>query len=355
MKNVVILFSSFMMIVLMLLGCGEVTAQTVGWAIGTDTTGTPAIVNTKNGGQSWQLQGDLSAWKGQSGCDISAVDEMTAWAALGDGTPGTRGAILYTTDGGDNWVSQQFPDTLIDGIKGIKGLSQSEAWAASLHGTILHTVDSGTTWTVIPHPTAPINQVNRIDAQGTNVWIADSYGDIVHTTDIGQNWRSERLPKGDNPLTVHAYSPQFVWASGAVLELNPAFYRTIDSGSTWNKVIRVGIMDHLDDVCAADPDDAWAVQNGDETNGNIWCVHITEQGQPEAKNVSPPLLFGYMPGGVTCMDAEEAWVVAQKGMPIDVKKPKGIILYKNKDEDWVQQEAPIHVCYWKISFAGARR
>ena len=145
----------------------------VGWAIGWDEKYTAAIAHTADGGLTWQAQGDLSAWTGVQGNDISAVDDQTAWAALGSGGPGdASAAILHTTDGGATWVTQTIPVGLSGGMKSVKGLSRGEAWAASLTGTILHTIDGGNTWNVVPHPTAPITQVNRMDAMGANVWIA---------------------------------------------------------------------------------------------------------------------------------------------------------------------------------------
>jgi photosystem II stability/assembly factor-like uncharacterized protein len=238
----------------------------------------------------------------------------------------------------------------------VKGLSRDEAWAASLGGTILHTTDGGTTWNIVPHPTAPITQVNRMDALGTNVWIADAAtgGAVVHTQAGGLTWRAEYLPN-DSPLTVHAFSPLAVWGSGSDINRNPSFYRTVDGGDQWVKFKELGALDHLDDVCAASPDDAWGVQNGDGVSGDIWRVHVAGDGTLEAKNVSPTELAGYTPGGVTCLDTRVAWVVAQKGVPPDPTKPLGIILHTVDGEHWVQQSAPTQVRYWKVSFVGARR
>ena len=94
----------------------------VGWAIGDDVTGVPAIVHTTDGGLTWQAQGDLSAWTGVEGNDISAVDDQTAWAALGSGGAGdTLGAILHTTDGGATWVTQTIPPGLDRWDQGCEG------------------------------------------------------------------------------------------------------------------------------------------------------------------------------------------------------------------------------------------
>ena len=341
---------------------------TVGWAIGQgETINTVVIVHTVDGGVTWQEQGDSSAWMGQ-GNDISAVDKQTAWAVLGSAGK-TGGAILHTRDGGATWAMQAIPADLSGGIKAVKGLSRREAWAASLGGTILHTTDGGHNWNIVPHPTVPIVQVNRMDAIGTNVWIADSdkAGAVVHSQDAGRTWhrrenqfppewRAEYLPDGDSPLTVHAFSPSAVWASGANIDKNPTFYRTVDTGVQWEKVITVGGGDHLDDICAASPDDVWGEQNGDGGSGSIWRVHVERDGTPDAKNVTPPALHGYTTGGVSCLDTRVAWIVGKQQAKVDTNKPLGIILHTTDGGGtWMQQSAPNLVFYWKISFAGARR
>ena len=361
MKKNVVRVAVLTMFILLVIGCGknnDPATPHAGWAIGRDATDTAVIVHTADGGLTWQVQGDSSAWTGREGCDISAVDDQTAWAAFCSGPSETSGLILRTTDGGASWVTQTIPAGLAGGIKGVKGLSRNEAWAASLGGAILHTTNGGATWNIVPHPAAPITQVNRMDAICTNVWIADAAagGAVVHTQDGGLTWRTESLPNGDSPLTVHAVSPLAVWGSGSDLNQNPTFYRTVNGGNQWVKVVTTGAFDHLDDVCAGSPGDAWGVTNGNGVNGNIWRVHVFADGTPEVKNVSPPELASYTPGGITCRDANVAWAVAQRGATADPTKPLGIILHTvDGGEHWVQQAAPAQVRYWKVSFVGARR
>ncbi len=331
---------------------------TVGWAIGHKADGTPAIVHTSNGGQTWQEQDHPVARAGYVANDVSAVDEQTAWVALGGGPAETHGALLHTTDGGATWVSQTIPTGLRGGIKGIKALSRSVAWAVSLGGVILHTTDAGNSWNIVPHAGAPITQANRIDAFRTNdVWIADASptGALVHSTDGGITWRREELWNDgtrEAPLVVHAFWPRFVWASGTA---SATFYQTRDGGNTWTKVVSVGGLDHLDDLCAASTRDVWGVQNGDGVSGFIWRVYVAPDGTPTATNVTPAALNGYTPGGVTCVDARTAWVVAARGVRTAPIQPQGIIMHTVDGTNWVQQNAPADISYWKLSFVGARR
>jgi photosystem II stability/assembly factor-like uncharacterized protein len=337
----------------------KAVALRVGWAIGTGDDGAPVIVNTTDGGTTWTRQKSSPAWVGLDATDISAVDEQTAWAALASAPGEVRDAILRTTDGGATWINRQLPAGVMGGVKSLKGLSRTEAWAATLAGTVLHTTDGGATWAVVPHPDAPIEQVNRMDVIGANVWIADAArsgagGAVVHTADGGATWRRELLANEgapDSALTVHAYSPATVWGSGT---RSATFYRTLNGGDRWDKAANVGGSDHLDDVCAADPDDAWGVMNGGGVDGRIWRVHIAVDGTPESHDITPAGFGGYMPGGVTCLDDRIAWAVAQQGL-LDPAKPRGLIFRTTDGQNWVQAAAPTDIAYWKISMVGARR
>ena len=203
-----------------------------------------------------------------------------------------------------------------------------------------------------------MTQVNRMDVILPHIWIADSDmdgGAIVHSADGGATWRRELLTNEgevEGPLTVHAVSPTVVWASGTK---SLSFFRTLDGGATWEKVITVGGFDHLDDICASSAADAWGVQNGDGVNGHIHRVYAPVGGAAEHFMPTPPAMQGYTPGGVSCVDSHTAWVVAPKGVPPDPARPTGLIFFTTDGQTWTQATAPGDIRYWKVSMAGARR
>lgn len=331
-----------------------------GWAIGTDPSGTAVILHTADGGAHWTAQGDKTQWQNRNGNDISAVDEQTAWAAMEGSNTDSAGTIVHTTDGGITWYTQTLPSVVEHGIKGIKGLSRDVAWAASLDGVILHTTDGGTTWTAVPHSSAPITQVNRIDAIGNNIWVADVGGGdhgIVHSPDNGLTWRQEVLPVvlGNNgPLALNAFSPTVVWAAvNAQLD----FYRTVDGGLHWEKPVQFGGLDNdLDDLCAAAEDRAWAVYNlNGGMGGTIYRVQTHPGSAPTVEQFNP--IPGYMYEGVTCLDGNTAWVAGYRGSNVGADKPRGIILGTvDGGAHWTSQslsETDFEI--WKISFVGAHR
>lgn len=333
------------------------TPVRVGWAVGDGDDGLPGIVHTTDGGLTWTRQPVAAAMPSLDAGDISAVDEQTAWAAFVADSGVTFPYVLHTTDGGATWITQTLPAGVIGGVKSIKGVSRTEAWAATLDGVILHTTDGGATWTVIPHPGIAITQVNRMDVIPPHIWLADAANDgaIIHSMDGGATWRREVITDAgatQGPLTVHAVSPDAAWASGT---RSLSFFRTVDGGANWEKVVTVGGFDHLDDICASSAVDVWGAQNGDGVNGHIHWVDAPPGGAVEHGVAVAPALQGYTPGGVSCVDSRTAWVVAPKGVPLDPAKPRGIIVLTTDGQNWVQATAPADIRYWKISMAGARR
>ena len=363
-----IIWAMLLGIVFSALGCsddnnGSVVTGPVGWAIGHRLDGTPdgtaAILYTCNGGQTWEEQGDPALWTGMTGNDISAVDEWTAWAAVG-GNNG--GAILHTSNGGLHWYRQPLPTGMTDAVKGIKGLSQKVAWAVTLTGIVMQTLDGGATWVIIPHEGITMKQVNRMDVKGEDIWIAD-YGSgekgMIHSPDFGLTWRRETVTNPDpsipgfGPMAVSIVSSQIVWAA---TRPQADMYRTQDGGSIWRlDAPDISGPNDLDDICAPNADMAWAVQNhSGESGGDIISVHL-EDGKVISEIMDPTHQYQYE--GVTCFDDKTAWVVGFKAHGVSQDLPEGVILHTaDGGSSWTNQTLSANdISLWKISFVGAHR
>lgn len=349
-------------IVLTMNGCGDddnTITRPAGWAIGWHPDNTAAILYTRNGGETWEEQGNTSQWTGMSGNDISAVDELTAWAAVGSGDG--RGAILHTTDGGTNWSLQPLPAGVSDVVKGIRGISRSVAWAVTLGGTVMRTLDGGQTWVVVPHDGATIKQVNRMDVKGEDIYIADvgsgAMG-MIHSADAGRTWRQEYLPgvdpkPGCGPMCVSIVNAQVVWAA---IRPEANIYRTVDGGSSWHlDAPRVSGPNDLDDICAPSADMAWTVQNISGMNGGrIISVRLVN-GQV-VTDIMDPMGGKYQYEGVTCSDEKNVWVVGFKSYSAEPGLPDGVILHTADGNAWTSQPLPVKDAgLWKVSFVAAHR
>ncbi len=338
-------------------GCGDdsetPSSGPVGWAIGTRTQDESAvIVHTANGGSSWEVQGDTSRWTGHDGNDISAVDNQTAWAALG----GEEGLIVHTTNGGVTWDIQNLPEAMPGGAKGIKGINRDEAWAVGIRGPVMHTLDGGQTWVVAPTGIT-FRQVNRMDVLGDDIWIADQgNGDsgMIHSADHGQTWRQEQLPSvepGNGPMTATIVNAKVAWTT---VNFQGDIYRTQDGGTTWNlDAPAVSGPNDIDDLSAVNDHEVWAVQNLSGGNeGHVMKVTIVGS-QVEKKDW---WFNDYVYEGVSSFDGSTAWVVGFRAMGVDPSLPDGSILHTSNGETWTSQPLPVNdVGLWKVSFAGARR
>jgi photosystem II stability/assembly factor-like uncharacterized protein len=341
-------------------GCGSAPQPLeTGWVISSDS---PAVIlHTADGGQHWSAQGNSALWAGYSGNDISAVDDNTAWAARGGALGAAKGGkILHTNNGGAEWSEQPLPEGM-GLIKNIKGLSRNVAWAVSLDGTVLRTTTGGNIWTIVPHPSVPIHQVNRMDALGipsADVWIADDQGKhlgMIHTPDNGVTWRQEYVPYEIRTPGVHmvsGYSSMVAWAA---VWGNGDLFRTLDGGETWEKVATVGGLNDLDDMCAVSADTVWVVQNhSGESGGTIFHVRL-QDGQSVVDSFNPASNYTYE--GLACADDQEVAVVGFRSVGSDPSLPAGVIVStKDGGQTWFNQPVPVNDAhFWKVSFVGARR
>ena len=316
-----------------------------------------AIAHTTDGGLTWQAQGDLSAWTGVEGTDINAVDDQTAWAALGSGGSGaTLGAILHTTDGGVTGGHAGHParphrrDQERKGPQPQRSLGRLvDGRDPAHHRRRRHLEDHPPSFG--PHHSGQPHGCDRRTRLGRRCgrWA------VVHSPDGGSTWQAIPLPD-DSPLTVHAFTPQAIWASGSDIDVNPSFYRTLDGGEEWIPVDHLGAL-IIWTMCAPPaPMTPGACRMAMASAATSGGGHVAEDGTPEATKVSPPELGGYTPGGVTCLDANVAWVVARKGVVPAPGKPLGLTLFTvDGGEHWVVGTGPTNIRYWKVSFAGARR
>jgi photosystem II stability/assembly factor-like uncharacterized protein len=349
------------LVLLLLWGCGDGGGSadytsSAGWAIGDDTDDTAVILHTDNGGETWEVQGNTSFWEGHYCCDISAVDNETAWAALGPNLAGEGGMILHTGDGGLTWSVQTLPCAIPEGVKGIKGVSREEAWAVGLNGPVMHTNNGGETWEVVPTPGIVLRQVNRFDVLERDIWIAD-FGNgengMIHSPDGGMIWRQEYLPgvdDGHGPMTASIVNKEVAWTS---VNMQGELYRTLDGGLTW-KIDAPGLSgpNDIDDVCAVSVNEAWAVQNT-SGGGHVMLVRIAGDDVIKSDWDFPDYVYE----GVSAFDGRCAWIGGYRGMRSPAELPRGSILHTDDSgETWISQMLPVNdVDIWKLSFVGARR
>ena len=161
-----------------------------GWTVGADI-----ILNTNNGGTSWQVYVDRDNVV-DTLYGVTFADTSKGWA-IGSGDY----KILYTDDAGVHWSPQSNPSTqpLLD----VAFADASHGWAVGVGATIVHTANSGATWTKQSIGTDRVLHGVDFWDVNTGVVVGDS-GVVFTTTDGGANWE-ERVSGTNNDLLKVSY------------------------------------------------------------------------------------------------------------------------------------------------------
>lgn len=197
------------------------------WIVGFEGT----LFYTSDGGENWQSQDP----KGKEDLyDVCFVDGQTGWIV------GKYGTILHTTDSGENWVRQEkvTNERLFDAFF----LDAQTGWIVGTMGTILHTTDGGQSWMKQGwDEDRYYNGIYFVNPQ--QGWISGEYSTMYHTEDGGQKWTPQACkeiepvePEDDfPPPPAHLYgiyfqSPEVGWMTG----MDGIIIKTEDGGTTWN-------------------------------------------------------------------------------------------------------------------------
>ena len=233
-----------------------------GWAVGSYG----AIVHTTDGGENWSQQ---NSGTNQDLSCVCFVDIAKGW------TCGSQGTILRTTDGGNSW-SPQNSFTVYD-LFSIAFASNSTGWAVGVGGTILKTTNGGTNWTPQSSPLSEIiSSVDFVDSlYGWAATFASGAIEttIIKTTDGGNFWELVTVPM---LIPLPAFAVDFIDRNtGWVVGYYEIIYKSIDGGSNWFEQQSWTSEMHLYSVSFADEHNGWAVGvDGviDHTSdgGNFW-------------------------------------------------------------------------------------
>lgn len=157
--------------------------DTTGWAVGKDTADNSYIINTVDGGNSWQEQ--ISGSFGEI-YSVQFIDQNLGWA-VGENT------ILHTTDGGDQWLVQEYNSTYpYSTYRSVCFIDEDRGWIAgnkavgySINSSvILFTDDGGNTWDIqFGREGGQFNSICAVDQN--NVWAVGDCGTIIHTDNGG--------------------------------------------------------------------------------------------------------------------------------------------------------------------------
>ena len=216
------------------------------------------------------------------------VDSTTGWCA------GKDGIIFHTVNGGLNWEEQN--STVSTFIVALFFLNESIGWALTLRttmpfgSTIIKTTNGGDEWLAENYPEDNVFMNTIFFFDSLNGWIGGST--IAGTTDGGFTWIDANIDSGfvsNLPvLNFNFYNRQFGYACGGFIDFAGVIWRTTDFGLNWSSV---GVSpDQIFDMFVFDSLNAITLSGDPEGLFGIGNIKTTDAGENWSFDELP--LFG---------------------------------------------------------------
>ncbi len=144
------------------------------------------------------------------------------------------GSIINTSDGGKSWNVQI--NGTCPGLKSVNFFNDSIGWAAGGEGIILTTKDGGTTWNIVTiNENIGFTEIFFINSQ--RGWLVGSDEAIYSSSDGGENWIQQRIGDGFGLQSIWFIDSLNGWAIGNFYGFNEngIVLRTTNGGSTWEE------------------------------------------------------------------------------------------------------------------------
>ena len=160
---------------------------------------------------------------------VHFVDSLYGWAA------GDSGTIIHTSDGGDNWIVQ---DSKIENeIVDVFFLNRNLGWASAWNytnipfGTILlKTTNGGQDWSSEQYRDENIFITCILYLDSLSGWMGGTPHALVSTTDAGVNWEQahiDTLTFAFFPvLNIQFYNSRYGYACGGRFDIAGVIWRT---------------------------------------------------------------------------------------------------------------------------------
>lgn len=228
-----------------------------GWAVGAPSNSYGFIIATGDGGINWNRQGSSSDIPNVQLECVRALDSLTAWA-VGDVANG-YGTILKTLDGGANWIRQGSASEIpAKGLNGISLIDGNTAFVVGMDNTILYTSNGGGNWVSMSDPAYDGFDYDCVYAVNHSViWVVGGTeydGIILRSPDGGNTWESQGdslLLDGYPLICVSAIDASNAWLVGHGYTVAS----TSNGGSNWELRVPEGLLrspfsDDANGVCA---------------------------------------------------------------------------------------------------------
>jgi photosystem II stability/assembly factor-like uncharacterized protein len=277
-----------------------------GWAVG----GKGALLETADGGESWQL---LRPPTDDALQDVFFTDERTGfivcvrsvYSPMKVGEP--RSYLLKTTDGGDTWTRVDVVGAGEDSLQlaRVRFADARRGWVFGEEGALYSTEDGGATWARLRLPTRHLLLGAQL-SDARRGWLVGAGRTLLQTSDGGVTWREGQL-LGLPARNSSAPQPTRAQSTPASAQLTGASPQSQPSSAAARAAQAQASSLRLNAVSFADARHGWAVG----ANGAVLAT--TDGGRTwgaQESGIDSDLF------DVKFFDAREGWAVGSDGAAI---------------------------------------
>jgi photosystem II stability/assembly factor-like uncharacterized protein len=164
------------------------------------------------------------------------TDSLSGWVA------GDSGDVFYTSDGGESWVQQETNTNAK--LQDIEFIDENRGWAVGwseitppIGSKILSTTDGGNNWVVNDYPEPNVFLAAIIFQDSLNGWAGGYPGKLIHTTDGGLNWIDAQIDSGAFShfpiLKIGFFDSSYGFATGGAVDIAGVIWKTTNGGESW--------------------------------------------------------------------------------------------------------------------------
>ena len=202
--------------------------------------GSVRVYISRNGGNTWQLYGNLVPGSGQiKSIAVNPLDTLQLLVGV-EMSSGMRDRIMKSTDGGLGWTQTWSGSFSYYGRPvEFKPIHPDTVYTMG-DDTLWRSTNFGTTWDTVRTVTGLFSSWcdAEIRSDSANIlYVGDASSGIWKTTNYGVNWKHVYSTSGEIPsIAIDPFNPRVAYASrfgGSGIEVG-GLLKTTDGGETWN-------------------------------------------------------------------------------------------------------------------------
>ena len=223
-----------------------------GWTVG----GSGVIFNTIDGGKNWNRSTIVDSPYFDINLSSVYFSDLNNGFVIGedwDAIFEAHAMIFKTTDGGKNWTSPNYDQSLSE-LNSLSFVNGKFGWIVG-GNSILYTNNGGNDWINQESKIPPYSLGRLLSLDIVNekiVWVVGFGGNTLITTDGGENWNQKFMDR--NMEDVCFIDEYHGWIVG-----NGTILNTLDGGNNWNEQTAPWNLGQLTSVSFLDENTGWCV------------------------------------------------------------------------------------------------